>query len=45
MVGDGLDWVRVFGCGLEMGGRGCTRVGVGINSSGLNISKSGWEWG
>ena len=18
MVGDGLDWVRVFGCGLEM---------------------------
>ena len=22
MVGDGLDWVRVFGCGLEMGERG-----------------------
>ena len=21
MVGDGLDWVRVFGCGLEMGER------------------------
>ena len=21
MVGDGLDWPRVFGCGLEMGER------------------------
>ena len=31
MVGDGLDWVRVSGCGLEMGERGCTWVGVGLN--------------
>ena len=31
MVGDGLDWVKVFGCGLEMGEKGCTWVGVGLN--------------
>ena len=31
MVGDGLDWVKVVGCGLEMGEKGCTWVGVGLN--------------
>ena len=29
MVSDGLDWVRVFGYGLEMGERGCTWLGAG----------------
>ena len=30
MVGDGLYWVRLFGCRLEMGERGCTWAGVGL---------------
>ena len=34
MVGDGLDWMKVFGCGLEMGERGYTWVEVGLNSVG-----------
>ena len=29
-VGDGLDWVRVFGYGLEMGERDCTWAGLGL---------------
>ena len=29
-VGDGLDWVRVFGCGLQMCELGCAWVGEGI---------------
>lgn len=31
IVGDELDWVTVFGCGLEMGETGCTWVEVGLN--------------
>ena len=31
MVGDRLDWVRVLECGLEMGVRGSTWAGVGLN--------------
>ena len=31
MVGDALDWVRVFEYVLEMGERGCTWVGVDLN--------------
>ena len=31
MVSDELDWVRVSGCGLEMGERGCQWVGVDLN--------------
>ena len=30
MVSDGLDWVRVFGYGLEMDERGCTWAGISI---------------
>ena len=30
IVGDELDWVRIFGCGLEMGVRDCTWAGVGL---------------
>ena len=35
MVGDGLDWIRVFGCGLEMGDRDCTWKGVDLNWVGV----------
>ena len=31
MVGNGLDWVRVFECGLEMGERGYTWARMGLN--------------
>ena len=42
MVGDGLDWVRVFGYGLEMGDRGCTcESGLKMRTSGLKMSGSG----
>ena len=30
MVDDWFDWVRVFGCGLEIGQRGCTWKGVSL---------------
>ena len=44
MVSDRLDWVRAFGCGLEMGERerlymgGC---GLKLSRSGLNMSRIG----
>ena len=38
MVRDGLNWVRVFGCGLEMGKSSCTW------QEWLNIKGSEWEW-
>ena len=42
MVGDRLDCVRLFGCRLEMGERGCTWVcGFKMSRSGLNISGNG----
>ena len=43
MVGDVLDWVRVFGRGLKMGDGGCTWVGneLELSRSGLNMSGSG----
>ena len=56
MVGDGLDLVRVFGYGLEMGERGCiwpsaglkrVEVGykwVGVGGSMLKMSGGGWKW-
>ena len=36
MVGDGLGWMKVFGCRLEMG---CERLYMG--GSGLKLSRSG----
>ena len=45
MVGDGLDWVRVFGCGLEMDER--LYMGGGklkMSRSGLSMNGNGWEW-
>ena len=36
MVGDALDWVKVFGCGLEMSERACTLVKVGLKRVGVD---------
>ena len=36
MVGNGLDWVRVFGCGLEMGERGWKLMGVSLKWVGVS---------
>ena len=35
MVGDWLDRVRVFGCGLKVGERGCKWAEVGLNWVGV----------
>ena len=37
MVGVGLDWVRVFGSGLEMGQRGSACVEMGLNWVGVGL--------
>ena len=39
MVGNGLDWVRVFGYGLEMGERDYTWA-----QNQQQWSKHEWEW-
>ena len=49
VVSDGLDWVRVFGYGLEIDERDCTWAGSGwerlkMSASGLKMSGSGWKW-
>ena len=46
VVGDGLDWVRIFGCGLKVDKRGCIIGGSGLKlaRSGLNMSESEQEW-
>ena len=41
MVGDALDWVKVFGCGLEMSERACTLVKVGLKRVGVDET---WVW-
>ena len=41
MVNDGLDWVRVFGYGLEMGERGCRWLGAGGGGGEFEISRGG----
>ena len=42
MVGDSLDWVGVFGCGLEMCERDCTWAGVDLIEQ--EWAKNEQEW-
>ena len=49
MVSGGLNWVKVFGYGLEMDERRCTwaaRSGwewLKMSATGLKMNSSGWE--
>lgn len=44
MLGDELDWVRLFGCGLEIGQKPYMGASMlKLSRSRLNISGSGYE--